>query len=228
MNRPKSRGCSRAGEKLQIGVMNADEQTRRTDAAIARRACEIFESNGRGVGREPENWFKAEKEFLHPVLVNITELEESFEVKAEVPGFNEKEIEIAVEPRRLTITGKRETKKEEKKGKTIWAETCSDQILRIVDLPSEIETVISVSLNSEIERAYTPWVQSGYNVSQTPQVISAKIGGVTTATVKNRPQLVEPMGLPPANPSLEIIDRGSHQNVAWSTIAASTLVSSSV
>ncbi len=44
---------------------------------------------------------------------------ENLEVRAEVPGFNEKEIEISIEPRRLTITGKRETeKKEEKKGKT--------------------------------------------------------------------------------------------------------------
>jgi HSP20 family protein len=61
-------------------------------------------------------------------------------VKAEVPGFNEKEIEIGVEPGRLTITGKRETKKEEKKGKVVCAESRSDQILRMVDLPAEIDT----------------------------------------------------------------------------------------
>ena len=57
-----------------------------------------------------------------------------------MPGFNEKEVEIGVEPRRVTITGKRETKKEEKKGKTFCAESCSDRILRMVELPAEIET----------------------------------------------------------------------------------------
>ena len=107
--------------------------------ALARRAYEIFEGNGRAFGHELENWFQAERELLHPVPVNITESDESFEVKAEVPGFNEKEIEIGVEPCRVMITGKRETKKEEKKGKTVYAEQCSDQILRVVDLPAEVD-----------------------------------------------------------------------------------------
>jgi HSP20 family molecular chaperone IbpA len=48
-------------------------------------------------------------DMLHPVHVNIVEAEDSLEVKAEAPGFREKEIEVSVEPRRLTITGKRET-----------------------------------------------------------------------------------------------------------------------
>ena len=116
------------------------DQMEDTFNALARRAYEIFEGNGRAFGCELENWFQAEKELLHPVPVNITESDESFEVKAEVPGFNEKEIEIGVEPRRVTITGKRETKKEEKKGKTVSAESRSDQILRMVYLPAEIET----------------------------------------------------------------------------------------
>jgi len=60
-------------------------------------------------------------------------------VKAEVPGFSEKEIEVAVEQGRVTITGQRESTKEEKKGKTVCAESHSDQILRVVNLPAEIE-----------------------------------------------------------------------------------------
>jgi HSP20 family molecular chaperone IbpA len=39
-------------------------------------------------------------------------------VKTEVPGFNEKELQMTMEPNRLTISGKRESSKEEKKGKT--------------------------------------------------------------------------------------------------------------
>ncbi len=44
-----------------------------------------------------------------------------------------------MEPRRLTITGKRETNKEEKKGKTVYTETCSNQIFRVLDLPADVE-----------------------------------------------------------------------------------------
>jgi HSP20 family protein len=130
----------RAEEPIRtIKYASLFDQMENTFNALARRAYEIFESNGRAFGRDLENWFQAEKELLHPVPLNIAESDESFEVKAEVPGFNEKEIEIGIESRRLTITGKRENKKEEKKGKTIWAESCSDQMLRIVNLPAEIE-----------------------------------------------------------------------------------------
>ena len=131
----------RAEEAIRpIKYASLFDQMENTFNTIARRAYEIFEGNGRAFGRDLEDWFQAERELLHPVPVNITESDGSFEMKAEVPGFNEKEIEIGVEPRRLTITGKREAKKEEKKGKTVWEESCCDQILRTVDLPADIET----------------------------------------------------------------------------------------
>lgn len=116
------------------------DQLQDTFNALSRRAYEIFESDGRAFGRDLEHWFRAERELFHPVHVSIEELDDSLALKAEVPGFSEKELEINLEPRRVTITGKREAKKEEKKGKTIYAERCSDQILRIVDLPADIET----------------------------------------------------------------------------------------
>jgi len=123
----------------QVQFISLFEQLDDTFKALARRAYEIFERNGCNLGRDLDNWFQAEKELLHPVPVNITELDESLDVQAEVPGFSEKEMEISVEPRRLTITGKRESKKEAKTGKVVHAECCSDQMLRIVELPAEVE-----------------------------------------------------------------------------------------
>ena len=107
---------------------------------ITKRAFEIFEGNGRIFGRELDDWLKAEREFLQPVQIQLNESGESFDVQAEVPGFDEKDLEINVEPRRVTTSGKRETSKEEKKGKTVYSERGSDQILRVVDLPAEVET----------------------------------------------------------------------------------------
>jgi HSP20 family protein len=108
--------------------------------AISQRAYDTFESNGRSLGHDLDHWFQAETEFLHPVHIDVTESGDALNIKAEVPGFNEKELEINVEPRRLIIGGKREGKKEEKKGKTIYSETCSDQIMRVVDLSADVET----------------------------------------------------------------------------------------
>jgi HSP20 family molecular chaperone IbpA len=94
-------------------VENLMDRINKTSRAITRRAYEIFEGNSRRFGHDLEDWFKAERGMLHPAHVNIAEAEDSLEVKAEVPGFSDKEIEVSVEPRRLTITGRRknETRK---------------------------------------------------------------------------------------------------------------------
>lgn len=107
--------------------------------SISKRAYQLFESSGRPFGHELEDWFKAEGEILHPVHLNMVETDKALEVKAEVPGFTPKDLEISVEPRRLTISGKRETKKEEKKGKTVYSESCASEIFRSVDLPAEVD-----------------------------------------------------------------------------------------
>lgn len=107
--------------------------------AIARRAFQFFEDDGRIVGQDLEDWFKAESELLHPVHIDVAESGEGLTVRAEVPGFSAKDLEISLEGRRLTIAGKRETKEERKDKKTIYTERCSDQVLRVVDLPVAVD-----------------------------------------------------------------------------------------
>jgi hypothetical protein len=40
---------------------------------IACRAYEIFDGNGRLAGRDLADWFQAEKEFLHPLHIEVSE-----------------------------------------------------------------------------------------------------------------------------------------------------------
>jgi len=139
----KSLAVQRAEERSALKPVKFESLLDRMDDVfdrINKRAFEIFEGNGRIFGRELDDWLKAEREFLHPVHVQLAESGESLDVQAEVPGFDEKDLEINVEPRRVTISGKRETSKKEKKGKTVYSETGCDQILRVVDLPAEVET----------------------------------------------------------------------------------------
>lgn len=106
---------------------------------IARRAFAIFENNGRIFGRDLEDWFQAESELLHPAHVNVSESEKELSVRAEVPGFAANELNISVEGTRLTIAGKRETKKERKEKRSVYEEHCSDQLLRVVSLPATVD-----------------------------------------------------------------------------------------
>ena len=107
---------------------------------ISKRAFEIFEGSGRPFGRDLDHWLQAEHELLHPVHVEVTEKDGAVTISAEVPGFSEKEIEVNLEPRRLTITGKRESKEERKEKNTIYTDQCSNEIMRVVDLPIEVDT----------------------------------------------------------------------------------------
>lgn len=107
--------------------------------SIARRAFEIFQSDGHLGGHDVEDWLQAERELFHPAHIEVAESAEGFTVRAEVPGFKPKELEINIEDRRLTISGKRETHEERKDKKAVYSEYCSDQVLRVVDLPGEVK-----------------------------------------------------------------------------------------
>ena len=107
---------------------------------IAERAFCIFEKNGASDGHALEDWLKAESEFLTPVTVDISESETALTLKATVPGFSEKNLEVVVEPGQVFIAGKHETQNEEKKKKkVIYSEFVSSEIFRSVDLPAEVD-----------------------------------------------------------------------------------------
>lgn len=124
----------------QIETENVFDRIQQVYDSVAQRAFDIFETNGRWFGRELDDWLQAESQLLHPVHLEIAESDDNLTVRAEVPGFSTKELEINVEPRRLTITGKHEAKEESKKGKTIYSERCAKEILRSFDLPAEIDS----------------------------------------------------------------------------------------
>jgi HSP20 family molecular chaperone IbpA len=115
------------------------ERINETHENIARRAFEFFESGGSLFGHEWNDWFKAEAELLHPLHINISESEDTVNVQAEVPGFDANELEVSVEPGRLTISGKKQTGKESKKAKTLYKEQCADELLRVIELPVEVD-----------------------------------------------------------------------------------------
>jgi len=132
-----------AREAIQVKPSASSEvldRIQQTYDAIARRAFEIFNNNGRWLDHGLEDWLRAESELLHPVHLEMKESDDSLTVRAEVPGFNIKELEINVEPNRLTIVGKHEAQEEKKKAKTIYSERCANEILRVVELPAPVDS----------------------------------------------------------------------------------------
>jgi HSP20 family molecular chaperone IbpA len=108
--------------------------------AIARRAFELFEKRGREHGHDWEDWFKAESEFLCPVSIATSESEDRVSIRANVLGFTENELHVSIEPRRLAILGKREGATSQTEAGSIGrADQYPDQILRLIDLTTEVD-----------------------------------------------------------------------------------------
>lgn len=106
--------------------------------AIARRAFELFENDGAIFGRDLDHWFKAEAELLHPAHIQIKESDDAIIVDTEVPGFTANELQLSLEPRRLTIRGKKQSSSEQKRESVLYSERCSNELLRSVELPVEV------------------------------------------------------------------------------------------
>ena len=135
----------------QTGTENAIDRFQQVFDSIEKRAFDIFNNNGRWFGHDLSDWFQAESEILHPVHLEIAETDEALTVRAEVPGFTAKELDIRVEGNRLTITGKHESKDESTKGKTIYSERCAKEIFRSVDLPSDVDgTKVNATLKDGV------------------------------------------------------------------------------
>jgi HSP20 family protein len=148
----------------QVASMNIFDRMEELHNSIARRAFELFEGNSWWPGRELDNWLRAESELLHPMHLELTESDDHLTIRAEVPGFSAKDLEINVEPRRLTVSGKRETKEESKKGKSIYSELSAGEILRVVDLAADIDTSnVTATLKDgimSVKMAKTPALKS--------------------------------------------------------------------
>jgi HSP20 family protein len=103
---------------------------------IAGRAYELYESRGSAHGDDAGDWYQAATEILLDVPVEISESETQFTIRAEVPGFTEKDLEVRVVPRSVCITGNNQGGSERRAG---FYEPRPNRIFQVLDLPSEID-----------------------------------------------------------------------------------------
>lgn len=107
--------------------------------AITRRAYELFEARNREHGHDWEDWFQSESELLRPVSTAISESPDRLSIRANVLGLSDTEIKVSVEPRRLVVLGAKEMVPAVAPGETQPADFYPDQILKVVELPAEID-----------------------------------------------------------------------------------------
>jgi HSP20 family molecular chaperone IbpA len=115
-----------------------DQSLKEINDDVARTAYELFEKRGCQHGHHFEDWVRAESELLQPVPVEILDNFETLTVRAEVPGFAPKDLDVKVEPSRLLIRGRAEKDTHRSEGNTIYSECQQNQLFRILNLPTKV------------------------------------------------------------------------------------------
>ena len=76
-------------------TMNFLDELEALSQETARRAFSFFQQRGRGDGWDLDDWFRAEAELLRPVPIEMSESDESYTIRAEVPGFDAKNLQYS-------------------------------------------------------------------------------------------------------------------------------------
>lgn len=72
--------------------------------------------------------------------VNVSENVEAYRVSAELPGMDEKDVQVAFEGNLLLISGKKAEEKEEKGREWYRRERTSGEFQRAIELPNAVDT----------------------------------------------------------------------------------------
>ena len=105
-------------------------------AMMQREMNRVFDSFNRnwGLGAFPE--------FTGSFMprLDVTEDAKAFTVTAELPGMNEKEIDLSVSGDTLTIRGEKKEEKEDKNKNYYYSERSYGTFMRSIPLPRQVET----------------------------------------------------------------------------------------
>ncbi|HWA93993.1 MAG TPA: Hsp20/alpha crystallin family protein [Terracidiphilus sp.] len=119
------------------------EEMEKLTNEIQQRAFHLFKERGGDNGFDLHDWLQAERELLRGIPIEVEVQDKEVVVRAEVPGFEVRDITVTLEPYVLTILGKKEFKEEPKKeGKeTIrhYSEISQKEAMRQIALPAAVD-----------------------------------------------------------------------------------------
>jgi HSP20 family protein len=101
-------------------------------ARLEREMAEMFD-------RVPD-WTWGERARLWAPAVDMVDEKDELIVRADLPGLEEKDIDVTVEDGTLTIRGERKEEKEEKKADYYYSERSYGAFVRTLALPTAVES----------------------------------------------------------------------------------------
>lgn len=116
--------------------------------SLHREINRLFDDFGRDFWRSPfrssafdiEPFFKREMKFVTAPAVDIAEKDNAYEITADLPGMDEKNIEVQLSNGNLTIKGEKKEEKEEKKKDFYLQERRFGSFERTFGVPEGVDT----------------------------------------------------------------------------------------
>jgi hypothetical protein len=127
------------GRKLKISAVNSSDQNQRMRDVVACRAHQIYRNRGSRPGQELQDWHCAESEVVKPLSCGYLIEDAKISLNTDASLFQEGEIEIRVEPGRLTVCGRACARAKEMALGSDDSVSHSDFVFRVLDLPVEID-----------------------------------------------------------------------------------------
>ena len=106
---------------------------------IMKRAFEIFDGNGHALGKDLEDWLRAERELVWKPAIEIQERDKEILLRIATPGVDPKDIDIEVTPEDILVKAETHHEHSEEKGKVHVCEFTSGSLFRSVHLPKKID-----------------------------------------------------------------------------------------
>lgn len=136
-----------------VSIEEMDDRAKRIHDLVARRAYEIYEKRGRAEGHAEDDWSQAEAETIFEIPTGLMKCNKGVNVYAGTCGASAGDLEICVEPRRLTVSGRVpiQSTHRTRSGKI------PVHVFRVIDLPVEVDpSKVAAKVNNgmlEIETA---------------------------------------------------------------------------
>src|SRR4051812_22714114 len=106
---------------------------------IMNRAYDIFENNGRTIGRDLEHWLNAERELVWKPAIELTENDGAFHVQVAIPGVDPKAIDIEVATDFLLIKAEVHHEHTSDRGEVHVCEFESGSLFRSIRFPKKVD-----------------------------------------------------------------------------------------
>jgi len=145
---------------------------------ICEKAFRLFQQKGRQTSNELEDWVEAEHQVLCCPPSELAETKDEIRIRAAVPGFGARTMQVYVLPSSITIEGLMETTIHPSDEKIHFSELTEKKLLRQFDLPAPIDPErVTATLEDGVLRIFAKKAA----VIASPSVVELKTKGRAAA-----------------------------------------------